>query len=85
MSTSTTTLEKLDMSTDTPKKKKISFELSPEADAILEAMATKLGTTKSDVLKKGLKLVEVAINANKQKRDLATVDVMGNVYERIIT
>lgn len=65
------------MSDEQLHKKKISFELSPEADEILEAMAIRIGTTKSDVLKKSLKIVELAIQANKDKTD----DVFRWVYE----
>ncbi len=45
---------------------RLSLELSPEANALLEDLAEKIGGTKSEVLRKAIVLMELAVEARRQ-------------------
>ncbi len=47
-------------------KIRLSLDISPEANALLETLASSIGGTKSDVLRKGIALMQVAIDAKRQ-------------------
>ncbi len=47
-------------------KIRLSLDISPEANSLLEELAEKIGTTKSEVLRKAIVLMEVAIEAKRQ-------------------
>lgn len=53
-----------------PKKEKekvrLSLDISPELNALLESLAVKTGGTKSDVLRKAIALMEVAVDAKRR-------------------
>lgn len=53
-----------------PKKEKekvrLSLDISPELNALLESLAAKTGGTKSDVLRKAIALMEVAVDAKRR-------------------
>lgn len=44
-------------------KVRLSLDVSPELNDLLESLAVRIGGTKSDVLRKGIALLEVAIDA----------------------
>lgn len=52
--------------THTHDKVKLSLSVSPELNATLESIAQENGSTKSDVLRKALALLEVASEAKKE-------------------
>jgi hypothetical protein len=47
-------------------KIRFSLDITPETNALLESMANSIGGTKSDVLRKGIALMQVAIEAKRQ-------------------
>lgn len=47
-------------------KIRLSLDISPEANALLEELAEKIGGTKSEVLRKAIALMEVAVEAKRQ-------------------
>jgi predicted transcriptional regulator len=51
-----------------PDKIKLSLEIPLELNARLEEIAKELGSTKSDVLRRALALIDVAHEARKQKK-----------------
>jgi predicted transcriptional regulator len=44
----------------------LSLDISPELNDLLEQLATRTGGTKSDVLRKAISLMEVAVEAKRQ-------------------
>jgi predicted transcriptional regulator len=47
-------------------KIRLSLDISPEANTLLEELAEKIGGTKSEVLRKAIALMEVAVEAKRQ-------------------
>ncbi len=47
-------------------KIRLSLDISPETNTLLETLASSIGGTKSDVLRKGIVLMQVAIDAKRQ-------------------
>jgi len=47
-------------------KVRLSLDVSPELYTLLESLATTTGGTKSDVLRKAIALMEVAVDAKRQ-------------------
>ena len=47
-------------------KIRLSLDISPETNTLLETLANSIGGTKSDVLRKGIVLMQVAIDAKRQ-------------------
>jgi len=47
-------------------KVRLSLDISPELNALLERLATTTGGTKSDVLRKAIALMEVVVEAKRQ-------------------
>lgn len=47
-------------------KVRLSLDISPELNSLLEELATAIGGTKSDVLRKAIALMEVMVQAKKQ-------------------
>jgi predicted transcriptional regulator len=55
-------------------KVKLSVEVSGELDALLEELAKETHGTKSDVLRKGIALMQVAVDAKKKGQRLGVAD-----------
>lgn len=47
-------------------KVRLSLDISPELNTLLEKLAGNIGGTKSDVLRKAIALMEVAVDAKRQ-------------------
>lgn len=47
-------------------KVRLSLDISPELNSLLEQLAVKIGGTKSDVLRKSIALMEIMVEAKKQ-------------------
>lgn len=47
-------------------KVRLSLDISPELNALLEQLASATGGTKSDVLRKAIALMEVAVDAKRR-------------------
>lgn len=56
-----------------PDKVKMTLEMSAELNQVLEQLAESLGTTKSDVVRKALVLMEVASAAKSKGQTLGVV------------
>lgn len=65
-------------------KVKLSVEVSPELDELLEKLAKDVHGTKSDVLRKGIALLQVAVDAKKQGHKFGVADSTGKHIEREI-
>ncbi len=44
----------------------MSLDITPELNTLLDTLATNIGGTKSDVLRKAIALMEVAVDAKRQ-------------------
>lgn len=57
-------------------KVRLSLDISPELNDLLEGLAATTGTTKSDVLRRAITLMEVAVDAKRQGKriGIATKD-----------
>ena len=47
-------------------KVRLSLDITPELNTLLDSLATSIGGTKSDVLRKAISLMEVAVDAKRQ-------------------
>lgn len=47
-------------------KVRLSLDITPELNTLLDTLATNIGGTKSDVLRKAIALMEVAVDAKRQ-------------------
>lgn len=65
-------------------KVKLSVEVSKEVDDALEQLAKDVHGTKSDVLRKGIALLQVAVDAKKQGQKFGVADSTGKRLEREI-
>jgi predicted transcriptional regulator len=55
-------------------KVRLSLDISPELNALLEQLAATTGGTKSDVLRKAIALMEVAVDAKRRGLKLGLAD-----------
>ena len=55
-------------------KVRLSLDISPEMNSLLEELAAKTGGTKSDVLRKAIALMEVAVDAKRRGLKLGLAD-----------
>lgn len=63
------------MQTQTERSKvRLSLDISPEANELLERLAAQIGGTKSDVLRKAIVLMEVAIQAKRDGKKFGIAD-----------
>ncbi|HEX8073144.1 MAG TPA: ribbon-helix-helix protein, CopG family [Pyrinomonadaceae bacterium] len=53
---------------------RLSLDISPELNRLLEELAAKTGGTKSDVLRKAITLMEVAVDAKRRGLKLGLAD-----------
>jgi predicted transcriptional regulator len=63
---------------------KLSLLVSPQLNTTLEQLAQESGTTKSDVLRKALALLEVASNAKRAGQRLGILDKNRHVLTDIV-
>ena len=55
-------------------KVRLSLDISPELNALLEQLAASTGSTKSEVLRKAIALMEVAVDAKRQGKKLGIAE-----------
>jgi predicted transcriptional regulator len=55
-------------------KVRLSLDISPELNALLEQLAIRTGGTKSDVLRKAISLMEVAVEAKRQGKKFGVAE-----------
>lgn len=63
---------------------RLSLDLSPQANNALESVASSQHTTKSDVLRKAIALVQVAEEARRANRKIGIFDTEANVFSEIV-
>ena len=69
---------------DNSGKIRLSLDLSPVANNVLEEVATNQHTTKSDVLRKAIGLVKLADDARRDNRKIGIWDAQTNVFSEIV-
>ncbi|OUL17661.1 DNA-binding protein [Nostoc sp. T09] len=65
-------------------KIRLSLDVSPELNDIITELAQKSGSTKSDVLRKAIALMEIAIDAKDRGEKLGLVDKTQSVNTEIV-
>jgi predicted transcriptional regulator len=65
-------------------KIRLSLDVSPELNETLEELATKIHGTKSDVLRKAIVLMELAIQAKEKQQKLGIIDKDHQVVTEIV-
>lgn len=65
-------------------KVRLSLDLSQELNETLDRLAAEGGTTKSELLRKAIALVEVATQAKQKHQKLAIVDEHQQVVSQIV-
>jgi predicted transcriptional regulator len=65
-------------------KVRLSLDVSPETNIRLDALAGKLGGSKSEVLRKAIALIEVATEAKEKGQRLALADSDNKVVTNIV-
>ena len=65
-------------------KVRLSLELSNDLNALLEELTEKTHTSKADVLRKAIALMEVAVEAKQEGNRLGVLDKQNQVVTRIV-
>lgn len=63
---------------------KLSLEISRKLSDVLDNLAANIQGTKSDVLRRGVALFRIAVEAEEKGLNLAVVDAEGSMRERIV-
>lgn len=62
----------------------LTLEVTDELNGRLDALASDLGGSKSDLLRKAIALIDVALQARRTGRRIAVVDEHGTIVTRIV-
>jgi len=62
----------------------LSLHVSPELNRMLEEMASDTHTTKSDVMRKAIAIMEVAIKAKQSKQKIGILDQNDRLINEIV-
>ena len=65
-------------------KVRLSLDVSPELNRTLDELATKIHGTKSDVLRKAIVLMELAVQAKDREQKLGIIDKNRHVVTEIV-
>lgn len=65
-------------------KVRLSLDLSPQTNSLLERVVSDQGTTKSDVMRKAIALVIVAEDARREGRSLGVIDANKQLVAEIV-
>lgn len=65
-------------------KVRLSLDVSPELNRTLDELAMKIHGTKSDVLRKAIVLMELAVQAKDQQQKLGIIDKDRQVITEIV-
>ncbi len=65
-------------------KIRLSLELSPEASLILDELVSGTSSTKSDVIRRGLALMKVAVDAKKSGHKFGVADNSEKLITEIV-
>lgn len=63
---------------------RLSLELSPSANSMLDDVASHNGTTKADVLRRAIALISYADNVKQRGQSLAVTDTSGKVVAEVV-
>jgi predicted transcriptional regulator len=63
---------------------RLSLDMSPEANQLLEQLATANGTTKSNVMRRALTLFHLSSDAKSQGKRVCILDQRGEVITEIV-
>jgi hypothetical protein len=65
-------------------KKRMNFDLNSEVDALLEGVAKKLNVSKSEVIRKSVKLMDIAVTTAENGGSVQIKDKDGNPHSIVI-
>lgn len=65
-------------------KVRLSLDLSPLTNEVLEEVAANQHTTKSEVLRKAIGLVKLADDARRGNRKIGVMDTENNIFSEIV-
>lgn len=65
-------------------KVRLSLDLSPQTNSLLERVVSDQGTTKSDVMRKAIALVLIAEDARREGRSLGVIDANKQLVAEIV-
>lgn len=65
-------------------KIRLSLDITPEANVLIEDMAEVLGTSKAEVLRKAIAVMKVAVDAKVEKKHLGISSNRSNLETEII-
>ncbi len=65
-------------------KVRLNLDVSPELNQTLDELATKIHGTKSDVLRKAIVLMELAVQAKDKEQKLGIIDKDRHVITEIV-
>lgn len=70
--------------TDTQKMVRLNLDLSPELNQILNELANKIGTSKSDVLRQAITLMQIMVIAKEETKKLGVPQANQLIVNEII-
>lgn len=68
----------------TPRKVRLTLDLTPKMKDILDQLATEAGATQAEILRRAIALLWGAKNAERRGESLALIDDAGNVKARLV-
>ncbi|WP_193195531.1 CopG family transcriptional regulator [Nostoc sp. MG11] len=70
--------------TDTQKMVRLNLDLSPELNQIIEELANKIGTSKSEVLRQAITLMQIMVIAKEETKKLGVPEANQLIVNEII-
>ena len=70
--------------TNTQKMVRLNLDLSPELNQILDELANKIGTSKSDVLRQAITLMQIMVIAKEETKKLGVTEANQLIVNEII-
>ncbi|MFS0516395.1 ribbon-helix-helix protein, CopG family [Nostoc sp. UIC 10607] len=70
--------------TDAQKMVRLNLDLSPELNQILDELANKIGTSKSDVLRQAITLMQIMVIAKEETKKLGVPEANQLIVDEII-
>ncbi|MEH1773210.1 MAG: CopG family transcriptional regulator [Nostoc sp.] len=70
--------------TNTQKMVRLNLDLSPELNQILDELANKIGTSKSDVLRQAITLMQIMVTAKEETKKLGVPEANQLIVDEII-
>ncbi|MEH1863226.1 MAG: CopG family transcriptional regulator [Nostoc sp.] len=70
--------------TNTQKMVRLNLDLSPELNQILDELANKIGTNKSDVLRQAITLMQIMVTAKEETKKLGVTEANQLIVNEII-